>query len=127
MTTSTMTRGHAEALRTARGAEATLLSRKPKYELVAIYQSEGGYGGGTWSKQDLLGAILEKRYPLARENEAIHVLHHQPGEIGSTACEWCVCQVTWIEGGFLWQCTGAPGHVGAHGDDDGHAPQAVSA
>ena len=84
--TSTMTREHAEALRAARAHEARLLSRKPKHELVAIYQSEGGFGGGTWSQGDLISSILEKCYPVARENEAIHVLHHKATW---PDCEFC--------------------------------------
>lgn len=129
--TSTMTREQAEALRAARDTDARLLSRKPKYELVAIYQSEGGYGGGTWSKDDLLGSILEMRFPMARQNEAIHVLHHEPGTVGSSACEWCRCQVTWRyrQDGrsyeLLAQCTGQPGHDGGH--QDGEHPEAGAA
>ena len=88
--TSTMTRDQAEALRAAHDTEAKLLNRKPKYELVAIYQSEGGYGGGTWSKDDLLGSILEKRFPMARQNEAIHVLHH---DVTWPDCQWCPAEV----------------------------------
>lgn len=111
-TTGTMTRDQAAALITARGTDAKLLGRKPKHELVAIYQSEGGFGGGTWFKGDLVSSILEKRFPMARQNEATHVLHHEGG--GFSACEFCRCQQTWMEGPFLAQCGQAPGHDGDH-------------
>lgn len=117
--TSTMTREQAQALRTARDTDAKLLSRKPKHELVAIYQSEGGFGGGTWSKQDLTGSILSKRFPVARQNEAIHILWHEGSAGHNTACEFCQCQETWtapsglVSGGVqLVQCVRAPGHDG---------------
>jgi hypothetical protein len=118
--TDDMTREHAAALRQAASDEARNLSRKTKIELVTIYQSCGGYGGGTWSKQDLTAAIMEIRYPVARQNQASHVLHHiapagtTPG-IGSSACLLCRCQATRISGGFLIQCGNAP-----HGDDVPH-------
>lgn len=127
--TSTMTREQAQSLRTGHDTDARLLSRKPKYELVAIERSEMAAAGrerifGGMSKDELVASILDLRgFGIARLNEAIHVLHHQPGEIGSTACEWCVCQVTWTDGdGFLKQCEGEPGHDGMH-----HAGQAFYA
>lgn len=122
--TSTMTREHAEALRSAREMETRILSRHPKHVLVAIYQSEGGLGGGTWSKDDLTGSILEKRYPIARHNEAGHVLHHEGG--GFSACEFCQCQETWTAPSDLApgcdqlkQCVLGPGHRGFCCDDQG--------
>lgn len=125
--TGTMTGEQAEALRTANDTDARLLSRKPKRELVAIYQSEGGFGGGTWSKDDLIGSILEKRIPTARRNEAIHVLWHEGHGGRSTACEFCQCQETWtapsglVAGGEqLVQCILGPGHPGFCRDDQGH-------
>jgi hypothetical protein len=114
-----MTREHAQGLRTARDTDAKLLSRKPKYELVAIYQSEGGFGGGTWSKGDLISSILSKRFPLARQNEAIHVLWHEGSAGRNTACGLCQCQETWtapsgmVPGSVqLMQCVLDPGHRG---------------
>lgn len=116
-TASTMTRDQAAALITARGTDAKLLGRKPKHELVAIYQSEGGFGGGTWSKQDLMNSIVEMRYPVARYNEATHVLYHEGG--GFSACEFCQCQTTWTAPSELApgceqlvQCGLLPGHDG---------------
>lgn len=123
-TASTMTRDQAAALITARGTDAKLLGRKPKHELVAIYQSEGGFGGGTWAKGDLVSSILGKRFPMARQNEATHVLHHEGG--GFSACEFCRCQVTWTapiptmpSSEQLLQCVLGPGHRGFCRDDQG--------
>lgn len=115
----TMTRDQAAALRGAWDADARLLSRKPRHELAAIHRSElaarGGQilTGGPVSKSELLTAILNLRFPPERQHEAIHTLHHQPGENWS-ACQWCTCQETWMEGPFLAQCGQAPGHEGGH-------------
>lgn len=120
MTTTTMTRQEAQGLRDARDHDVTNLTRKPKFELVAIYQSEGGFGGGTWSKDQLVGAIAEKRYPIARYNEAGHVLFHGPDLVNS-ACEFCACQYTWEDTSVLAsgravlvQCSQGPGCTGDH-------------
>ena len=82
-----MTKDQAHATRTARGNEARLLSRKSKAELVAIYQSEGGYGGGDWTKVDLEMSVLAIRYPVARDNEAVHVLYHD--DVVWDGCGFC--------------------------------------
>lgn len=124
-----MTREHAAALRAAAGADVAVLSRKSRHELAAIWQSElaarntESLFGGPRTKQELIGAISELRYPIARQNEATHVLGHQPGERWS-ACEFCQCQTTWryrkpgspLE--YIAQCTGQPGHHGDHADAD---------
>lgn len=69
---------------------------------------------GKLSKDELVSSVLALRgYTTERLSEAIHVLHHKPGVTGSTACQWCCCQVTWTDGdGFLRQCGEAPGHGG---------------
>jgi hypothetical protein len=122
-----MTRDEAAALRAAEGAEVRLLSRKSRHELAAIEASEGAARGlthlfgGPSSKDALIRAILEFRYPQARQNEAAHVLGHNPGERWS-ACEWCCCQATRTQrsehGAYdvLVQCGRGPGHDGDHGD-----------
>jgi hypothetical protein len=123
MTTNTaplMDREHAAALIAAHDTDVRLLSRKPKYELVAIEAMELRAAGmerlfgGPVSKDEFLSSILDLRFPRERQDEARHVLHHTPGEVGSTACQFCVCQVTWVDGGFLIQCDQAPGHDGEH-------------
>jgi hypothetical protein len=129
--TSTMTRDEAQALRTAHDTDARLLSRKPKYELVAIERSELAAAGrerifGGMSKDELVASILALRgFGIERMNEATHVLHHQPGEKWS-ACGWCQCQETWTKpSGFapgydqLVQCVLDPGHRGFCRDDQG--------
>ena len=129
--TATMTRDQASALRTAHDTDAKLLNSKTKAELVAIERSElaaagrtRAYGGPV-TRQEYLSAILNLRYPITRLNEAIHVLHHQPGIVGSSACQWCRCQYTWryakapaVCRDYLAQCTGKPGHDGDHADTE---------
>jgi hypothetical protein len=44
--------------------------------------------GGPARKEELISAILEVEYPIARLNEATHVIYHRPGE-SSSACNWC--------------------------------------
>jgi hypothetical protein len=116
----TMDREHAAALLAAHDMDVRLLSRKPKHELVAIETMEMHAAGmehifgGPVSKEEFLRSILDLRFPRERQDEARHILYHEPGEVGSTACQFCVCQVTWVDGGFLIQCDQPPGHDGEH-------------
>lgn len=118
-TAVTMTRDEAAEFRAGHDAMARDLWRKPKHKLLAILREEFG-AEGTYSKDEALAAILRRRgYGIVRLNEAVHVLHHHPGEVGSTACAWCVCQETWTEPsgmvpGYdrLVQCGLPPGHGG---------------
>ena len=89
MKQSEMTRDEAAALRAAAGAEVRLLSRKSRHELAAIEIQEGPVHllGGPVTKDELISAIIERRYPAARQNEATHVIGH-PGR-GWTACDFC--------------------------------------
>lgn len=69
-------------------------SRQPKRALANIYRlllAEQGrqlLGGGPVTKDEYLSAITGIRFPVARRNEANHVLYHRPGE-SWPACEWC--------------------------------------
>jgi len=118
-TITLMDREHAAALIAAHDADVRLLSRKPKYELVAIETMELRAAGmerlfgGPVSKDEFLSSILDLRFPRERQDEARHVLGHLPDEVWS-ACQFCVCQVQWVDGGFLVQCDQAPGHDGEH-------------
>jgi hypothetical protein len=114
-----MDREHAAALIAAYDTDVRLLSRKPKYELVAIETMELRAAGmercfgGPVSKDEFLNSILDLRFPRERMDEARHVAGHEPGEVWS-ACQFCVCQAQWVSGGFLIQCDGRPGHDGIH-------------
>jgi hypothetical protein len=89
MITSDMTKDQATALRAARNQEVKNLARKSRHELAAIEINEGPVHllGGPVTKDELIAAIIERRYPIARQNEASHVIGH-PGR-GWTACDWC--------------------------------------
>lgn len=69
---------------------------------------------GPASKDEVLADVMRHRgYTIEKLNETIHVLCHEPGTVGSTACAWCVCQTTWTNAdGYLMQCTLPPGHEG---------------
>lgn len=123
ITTSDMSKDFAHALQAARDSDVRALSRMTRHELAALERSElAAIGrehifGGPVTKDELLSAIVNMRYPIARQNEAIHVLHHdpQPGQVGTwSACKFCACQQTRVEGGFIEQCNGQPGHDGGH-------------
>lgn len=89
MRTTTLTIDEARALRASHDADAKLLSRQTKAQLKAIRYHRGLiHIYGEMSKDELISSILDARYPLERMHEAIHVLHHRPGEPWS-ACEWC--------------------------------------
>lgn len=124
--TSDMSKDFADALRAARDSDVRALSRMTRHELVVLERAElaaAGFerlAGGPTSKQELISEIVNRRYPIARQNEAIHVLHHQPGEVWS-ACEFCACQVTTLAPSTMVpgqtqivQCNGQPGHDGGH-------------
>lgn len=121
--TSDMSRDFAAALRAAHASDVRALSRMSRHELAALEQYEGPEHimGGPVTKDELINAIANRRYPIARQNEAIHVLTHTGG--GWSACEWCQCQETRhadIELGarrlatVIEQCSGQPGHDGDH-------------
>jgi hypothetical protein len=65
------------------------LSRKSKGDLEKIAAGFRERICGQSSKDELISEILGHRYPAGRLNEAIHVLHHAPGEAWS-ACEICM-------------------------------------
>lgn len=84
----------ARLIREAHDGYVHLLARKPKAELARLYGEElAAHGrtllfGGPASKDELIGALVEMRYPLVKMNESIHVLYHTP-EIVNEICEWC--------------------------------------
>ena len=84
----------ARIIREARDSYVKSIYRKPKAALAQMYRSEladrGQYilFGGPSSKDELVSALVELRYPLAKMNESIHVLYHQDG-ITNDVCEWC--------------------------------------
>jgi len=129
ITTSDMSKDFANALLAAHDADVRALSRMTRHELAVLERSElAARGterimGGPVTKDELINAITNMRYPIARQNEAIHVLHHdpQPGQVGTwSACEWCACQVTRhahndrLNCTVIQQCNGQPGHDGDH-------------
>lgn len=81
-------------LKAARDADARKLSHMSAPKLREVIAAEFASQGRTsltgfarHSRDELVGEILEIRYPHERLNEAIHVMYHQQG--GSSACEWC--------------------------------------
>lgn len=90
---ATLTADEARQLRADHDRDAGQLARKSQRELGRIAAGlRAGTGWerlyGTSSKDELISEILGHRYPAAKLNEAIHVMHHRPGE-SWTACEWC--------------------------------------
>ena len=73
----------ARTIREARDGYVQSLSRKTK----AALGREILFGGPA-SKTELITALVELRYPLAKLNEAIHVLYHS-AEFPNDACEHC--------------------------------------
>jgi hypothetical protein len=89
MKTSDMTKDQATALRAAHNHEVKHLTRMTRHELAAIEIQEGPAHllGGPVTKDQLIAAIIERRYPIARQNEAAHVIGHHSYKW--TACNWC--------------------------------------
>jgi len=82
----------AEESRTARE-----LSRTRAGELRAIDRDELEAHGivrimGKMSKDELISEIMRYRFPPAEVTEAIHVLHHQPGQVWD-GCPICTAPV----------------------------------
>ena len=83
-----MSTDEARQFRQNHDAEARLLARKSKAQLEQIAAEYRTRIFGQSSKQELTSEILGYQFPAARLNEAIHVLHHKPGENWS-ACNIC--------------------------------------
>lgn len=90
----TLPPAQARELREQHDAYVRGLWRKPRGTLAALCRREMAargrqmlYGGPA-SKDELTSALAGLRFPLARLNEAIHVLHHDQ-ESSSSACRWC--------------------------------------
>lgn len=94
--TTIMSSQQASDFRAARDAEVQLLSRKPKYELVAQYYAvTGSDQGARFSRDELIAGILEREgFGIGKLNQAIHVLHHTDG-FRNSACDLCQCQERW--------------------------------
>lgn len=56
--------------------------------LKAAHNYVPGYGPDKWSKDELINALAEDRYPAADLNLARHVLYHVDG-LTNSACEHC--------------------------------------
>jgi hypothetical protein len=84
----------ARVIREAHDSYVKSIYRKPKAALAQMYRSElAAQGrtilyGGPGSKDELISALVELRYPLAKMNESIHVLYHRDG-LTNDVCEWC--------------------------------------
>jgi hypothetical protein len=84
----------ARTIREAHDGYVKSIYRKPKATLASMYRQElaaRGYHllyGGASSKDELISALVELRYPLAAMNLSVHVLYHVDG-ISNDACEHC--------------------------------------
>lgn len=89
-----MNETQARTLREAHDGYVRSIYRKPKTQLAAMYRDEqAAHGiqtlyGGPATKDELVSALTELRYPLARMNESVHVLYHTAG-IVNDACDHC--------------------------------------
>ena len=83
-----MSSAGARQFRQDHDAAARQLSRKSKGELEKIAAGFRERIYGQSSRDELVSEILGYRYPAGRLVEAIHVLHHAPGEVWS-ACAIC--------------------------------------
>lgn len=85
-----MTPEEAKALTGGHSAEVRRLSRMT---LAQLKQESAAAGrewilGGPVRKDEFVREIAYARYPVAKLNQASHVLYHKPGEAW-TSCEWC--------------------------------------
>lgn len=77
-TTATMSRDEAAAFRLGHDREAQYLNRQCKSTLVRLFTQRTGHRPTGYSKDELANGLVHASYSLARLNEAIHVLHHDP-------------------------------------------------
>jgi hypothetical protein len=89
-----MNETQARIIREAHDGYVQSIYRKPRTTLAHMYRQELAdrgreilYGGPA-SKDELISALTELRYPLASMNESVHVLYHRDG-ITNDACEQC--------------------------------------
>jgi hypothetical protein len=87
-----MNQARAAAFWTAWTADVSRLTMDTVRNLTLIAAGLGILDTRGWSKDELIGSIIDIRYPAAWVNEAIHVLYHgepkAPGEVWDV-CEWC--------------------------------------
>lgn len=107
----------ARTLREAHDGYVHSIYRKPKAVLAGMYREELAVRGqflaygGPATKDELISALVELRYPRARMNESIHVLYHTEG-IVNEVCAYCnpnPCPVC----GAIDICTFTDGKSGA--------------
>jgi hypothetical protein len=90
-----MTAEQARDFRIAHDQAARELTRMSKTSLLglqAVRDRAAGFtrkGSPPMSKHELVCELLEHSFPVAKINEAGHVLYHKAGIGGSSACEWC--------------------------------------
>lgn len=112
-----MNETQARILREAHDGYVKSIYRKPKAQLATMYRAElAAQGttlvyGGPASKDELVSALVELRYPLAKMNESIHVLWHT-GEIRNEVCEYCNPDPCPKCGALQGQCEYSPEHGG---------------
>ena len=93
MTMQLCTELEARMFREAASVSVNRLNRMSKAALAAEHtailadQGMTSVYGGPRSKDELISAIMNLRYPVARLNMTTHVLYHQ---LPSEVCEWCV-------------------------------------
>src|SRR4051812_34787951 len=88
-----MSKAEAELFTRERSDYARLMSRKTKAELRGIFIGNLAEDGmeslslNNYSKDELVNAIIEFDFPLAKINEATHVLYHD--EWKNDVCDYC--------------------------------------
>jgi hypothetical protein len=89
-----MNETQARTIREAHDSYVKSIYRKPRATLAHMYRQElADQGirlvyGGPASKDELISALVELRYPLASMNESVHVLYHVDG-ITNDVCKQC--------------------------------------
>ena len=88
-----MTPDEAHAYRAAHDAEVKALAKMTRAQLATLETAglrDAGQVrimGGPASKDELIRAIIDRKYPREQMNLASHVLYHKPGE------RWSACQI----------------------------------
>jgi hypothetical protein len=104
-----MNETEARTLREAHNAYVKRLSRMSRYNLEHAYRADLAdrgrqvISGGPVSKDDLIAALCDLHYPVAKLNEATHTLYHTPGATNS-ACELCHDD-DGLHAGYLCECS----------------------
>lgn len=89
-----MTREQADRIFTEHGQALREIAATRKGELESMYRDELDargmrlLAGGPRTKDELIRAILDFRYPRAQLDEVTHLIYHQDSD-GWSACEHC--------------------------------------